>query len=127
MLAPVVINVRDDTLDAVPAQAPVLMIPRPEADADLDHEVAKSVEPGREARVSESSPAQGNLTDLTVSRPSSERPLGKAIVDARKVAATRSHSGASYHRPRSECGPQPKTACDRSGGERINDRDRPAV
>ena len=46
MLAPVVINARDDTLDAVPGQAPVLMIPRPEADADLDHKVAKSVEPG---------------------------------------------------------------------------------
>jgi hypothetical protein len=37
-----------------------------------------------------------------VSHPPGERVLGKAIVDARKVVATRSHSGASYHRP-----PQP--------------------
>jgi hypothetical protein len=48
--------------------------------------------------VSESSLAQGNLTDLTVSRLCSERPFGKVIVDAYKAVATRSHGGASYHR-----------------------------
>jgi hypothetical protein len=93
MLAPVVINAVDDALDAVPAQAPVVMARQPEAHTDLDHEVAKRVELGRQARVSESPPAQGILADHVVSRPSGERPLNNVIVDACEIVAMRSHAG----------------------------------
>ena len=82
MLAPFVINAIDDALEAVPAQAPVLMVRQPEAYADLHHEIAKRVELCWQARVSESPPAQVALAYLAASRPSGERTLGEAIVDA---------------------------------------------
>jgi hypothetical protein len=93
MLARVVIDAIDVALDVVLAQAPAVMARQPKAHTDLHHEVAKRVELGRQARVSESPLAQGALAYRAVSRPSRERPFGEEIVDARDVVATASHAG----------------------------------
>ena len=85
MLAPVVIDAIDDALDAVAAQASVLMARQPEAHADLDHEVAKRVVLCRPARVSEPSSTQRVAGQVSWLRALRERDLGDPIVGAAEV------------------------------------------
>src|SRR5262249_27588375 len=91
VLTPVPVDAVDETLDAVPAQAPVLMAGRSEAHADVDHEVAKRVELRRPARVREPPSAAGALGERALSRPPGERHVGNEIVDSTEIVSRRCH------------------------------------
>jgi hypothetical protein len=91
MFTSVLVDAVDETLDAVFAQAPVLIAGRSEAHADVDHKVAERVELRRPARVREPASAEGALGELALSRPPGERHFGNEIVDSTQIVSRRCH------------------------------------
>lgn len=91
MLAPVLVDAVDETFDAVPAQAPMLMAGRSQAHANVDHNVAERIELRRPARVREPASAKGSLGELALSRPTGERHFGNEIVDSTEIVSRRCH------------------------------------
>jgi len=92
VLASILIDAVDETLDAVPAEASVLMVGGPYTHADLHYEIAEVVILCGQARVREPATTPCALGHLTPLRPSlGERPLGDSVVDAREIVATQNH------------------------------------
>ena len=91
MLAPVLVDAVDETFDAVPAQALMLMAGRSQAYANVDQKVAERIELRRPARVREPASAKGSLGELALSRPTGERHFGNEIVDSTEIVSRRCH------------------------------------
>ena len=66
MLAPVIVNAIDETLDLVLAQAAVVMAARPKARAGIGDEVPERVELCRPTRMSKPPPAQGAVAQVAL-------------------------------------------------------------